>query len=242
MKLLCALLLLGYCSSVVAQTKDTAGYYMGLSSTGTFNHTNDASSYLLSNGLRMNIKKQKFGINSTSKWLYGKLDQKLTNNDVSSLLDFNYLKGRQLFYFWGLANYNSSYSLKVNQQFQAGAGLACNVVEKRPLTINVSDGIIYDYSDILVQDSIREVYYTPRNSFRLQIKSNFSERITFNGTGFLQNSLAIANDYIVKADASLSVKLKQWLSLTAALNYNKMSRTQTSNFFMTYGITLENYF
>ena len=103
-------------------------------------------------------------------------------------------------------------------------------------------GIIYDYSDIILEDGAREIYGTPRNSFRLQIKSNIKDRFIFNGNGFLQNSLEDAEDYIIKSDISLSVKLKKWLSVTSAFSYNEMSRTKKSNLIFTYGITIEKYF
>jgi hypothetical protein len=132
--------------------------------------------------------------------------------------------------------------LKINNQLQAGLGIAYNIIDKKTLVWNLSDGILYDYSDLNLINNTREVYGTPRNSFRLQIKWNIKDRLVFNGNGFLQNSLQYRNDYIIKSDIGISVKLKKWLSLTSAFSYNKMSRTQTSNLLLTYGILIENYF
>jgi hypothetical protein len=231
-----------WCSGLLAQYSDSTSYYAGYTSTGSYNSTNSSSAYLLNNGIKLGARKKSLSLNSTNKWLYGEQNKVLTNNDVSSVWDLNLYKTFPHFYYWGLFNYNKSYSLKINHQLQAGAGVAYNLVDTKPVILNVSDGIIYDYSDIILTDSVREVYGTPRNSFRLQVKVNLKERFIFNGNGFLQNSLEDAEDYIIKSDISLSVKLKKWLSITSAFSYNEMSRTKTSNLLLTYGITIEKYF
>ncbi len=190
----------------------------------------------------MGIKRKDIVLNSSNKWLYGEQNNKLTNNDISSVLDFNLYKTFPHFYYWGLLIYNSSYSLRVNNQLQGGLGIAYNVIDKTRLVVNLSDGIIYDYSDINLEDGTREVYGTPRNSFRLHVKWNVKDRLIFSGNGFLQNSLEYSDDYIIKSDASLAIKLKKWLSLTSTFSYNEMSRTKASNLLVTYGITIEKYF
>lgn len=235
--------LFNVCSiSVCAQYSDSVFYYTGLSSTGTFNKTNENSSYLINNVLKLGAKKKSITLNSNNKFLFGKQNDELTNNDLSSIWDINLYKTFPHFYYWGLFNYNSTYSLKVNNQLQAGLGIAYNIIHKKYLTVNLSDGLLYEYSDINIDDSIREIYQTPRNSFRLQIKWRIKDQFTFNGNGFLQNSLHDQKDYIIKSDLGLSVKLKKWLSISAAYSFNKVSRTKTENSFLTYGITIENYF
>jgi hypothetical protein len=225
-----------------AQYTDSTSYYAGYISTGSYNRTNSSSAYLLNNGIKLGARKKDLALNSSNKWLYGKQNNILTNNDLSSAWDLNLYKTFPHFYYWGLFNYNSSYSLKINHQLQAGVGVAYNFFDTKKITINLSDGIIYDYSDIILSDGVREVYATPRNSFRLQVKSNIKDRFVFNGNAFLQNSLEDAEDYIIKSDIGLSVKLKKWLSITSAFSYNEMSRTKKSNLIFTYGITIEKYF
>jgi uncharacterized protein DUF481 len=237
------LLLIFLCGkSLHAQFSDSVQYYAGFTSTGTYNRTNTSGYYLLNNGFKFSARKKAVRLNSTNKWLYGRQDDVLTNNDVSSAWDVNLYKTLPHFNYWGLLIYNSSYSLKVNNQLQAGAGIAYNVVDRKMIVVNLSDGLIYDYSDLNLTDSTREVYGTPRNSFRIQVKWNVKERLIFSGNCFLQHSLQDVNDYIVKSDLSLSVKLKKWLSITSAYSFNKMTRTRTENIFLTYGITIENYF
>lgn len=238
--LLISLLLLFFQKSK-AQFSDTVFYYAGISSTGTFNKTITNSSYLFNNGLRLGAKKKSLVMNSTNKWLYGVQNNKQTNNDFSSAWDFNLYKTFPHFYYWGMLNYTASYSLKINHQFQGGFGLAYNIIDRPNLVVNLSDGIIYDYSDLNTNEG-REIYGTPRNSFRLHIKWNIKEVLVFRGNGFLQNSLEDQEDYIIKSDASLSVKIKKWLSLTSAFNYNRMTRTNSENIFVTYGIVIEKYF
>lgn len=230
------------CTGLQAQYTDSTSYYAGYISTGSYNRTNSSSAYLLNNGIKLGARKKDLALNSSNKWLYGEQNNILTNNDLSSAWDLNLYKTFPHFYYWGLFNYNSSYSLKINHQLQAGVGVAYNFFDTKKITVNLSDGIIYDYSDIVLSDGVREIYGTPRNSFRLQIKSNIKDRFVFNGNAFLQNSLQDAEDYIIKSDIGLSVKLKKWLSITSAFSYNEMSRTKKSNLIFTYGITLEKYF
>lgn len=229
-------------TALQAQYTDSTEYYAAYTSTGSYNRTNSSSAYLLNNGIKLGARKKSLALNSTNKWLYGRQNNVLTNNDVSSAWDLNLYKTLPHFYYWGLFTYNTSYSLKINHQLQAGLGVAYNFFDTKKITVNISDGIIYDYSDIILSDGVREIYGTPRNSFRLQVKANIKDRFVFNGNGFLQNSLEDAEDYIIKSDISLSVKLKKWLSITSAFSYNEMSRTKKSNLLLTYGVTIEKYF
>jgi len=229
------------CLRLSAQHTDST-YYINYTSTGTFNKTNSNSSYLYNNMFKFSTKKKDITLNSINKWLYGEQNKELTNNDFSTSLDVDLRKTFPHFYYWGLLNYNSIYSLKINNQFQSGLGVAYNIIDKNSITLNLSDGILYDYSDLVLPNNLRDVYGTPRNSFRLLFKWTIKDRLSFNGNGFLQNSLQYKSDYIIKSDISAALKLKKWLSLTATFSYNKMSRTQTYNLLMTYGFIIENYF
>jgi len=217
-------------------------YYVSVSSTGTYNRTNQNQSYLFNNGLKFSTRKKNVALNFLNKWLYGQQNKVLTNNDGSSYLDVNLYKGPPRFNYWGLVNYNTSYSLKINSQLQSGLGVTYAIIDKKAIVLKLSDGIIYDYSNLTLKDKSRQVYGTPRNSFRLQIKCNYRQKVFFTGIGFLQNSLQYASDYIVRTDLSLSVKIKKWLSFTSAFSYNLMSRNKTENLFLTYGLVFENYF
>lgn len=230
-------------AQALAQDKiDSTAFYAGFTSTGTYNRTNSSSYYLLSNGIKLGLKKDDVVWNSTNKWLYGEQDRNLTNNDFSSSWDVNLYKTFPRFYYWGLVLYNTSYSLKINNQGQGGLGIAYNFIDKTTAQINLSDGILYDYSDLNLEGGTREVYGTFRNSLRLQLKWKFRQRFTFSGNAFLQNSLQYGNDYIIKSDASLSFKIWKWISLSGTFSYNEMSRTKSQNLFMTYGLTIENNF
>lgn len=224
-----------------AQSADTLVRYVGVTSSGTYNKTVNNSSYLLNNALRFGIKKHDLVMNANNRWLYGAQNDKLTNNDVSSLWDMNLYKTLPHFNYWALLNYTTAYSLKINHQVQGGVGIAYNIIDREALVINVSDGILYDYSDVIATDG-PERYGTFRNSARLHVKWNIKDRVVFRGNCFFQPSLDYGNDYIVKADASLALRLKKWLSLTSAFNYNKMTRTGAENLFITYGLSIERRF
>jgi hypothetical protein len=225
-----------------AQYSDSMHYYIGANATGSVNNTNDASSYLLNNALKMGIRQKSFSLNSTNNWVYGSQDKILTNNDYNSTLDFNLYKTFPHFYYWGLGNYMASYSLKINSQYQGGAGVAYNVIDKKTANLNISDGILYEHDDIFLRDTVRDVYSTYRNSLRLSFKWTIHDLVTVNGMGFYQNSFSNGNDYVLKGNLGLSVKIQKWLSLTSAFVYNRFNRTDQENTLFTYGLTIDKYF
>src|SRR5206468_9780802 len=145
---------------------------------GSINKANTGSSYLLNNGLVYEIKKKSIVFNSTNTWIYGQSNHSLTNNDYSSFLNFNLYKTFPYFYYWGLANYNTSFSLKINNQLLAGVGIAYDFVNTKNTYLNLSDGVLYDKSDLYLSDNTRDVYHTYRNSFRLQFKFVIKDMLT----------------------------------------------------------------
>ena len=225
-----------------AQYTDSTSRYVGYTSSGSVNKTNDGDSYLLNNMVKFGLRKKSISLNASNSWIYGKQDQDLTNNDFSSTVDFNLYKTFPHFFYWGLANYNTSYSLKINNQLLAGLGAAYNLIDKSNTLLNISNGILYDKSDLYLSDTIRDVYHTFRNSFRLLFRLNIKNTFVLEGSGFLQNSLKEKSDYIVRTNTSLSVKLAKWLNFTTAYTYNKYNRTSRTNSLLNYGFTVERYF
>jgi hypothetical protein len=224
-----------------AQFSDSVHYMAGLALSGNINTTDKGQNMVFNNGLRLGVKKEHLELNSNTSWIYGQQQQQLTNNDLNSTLDFNRFVFWPRFNYWGLANYNSSYSLKINNQYQAGAGVAYGIFEENAFKLKVSDGIILESSDIFLADTVREVYSTWRNSLRITAKATWSI-CTINYSGFWQPSLNDGSDYIIRSNISGSVKLKKWLSFTTSFTYNRFNRTGKENALFTYGITLENYF
>jgi len=225
-----------------AQYSDSAHYYVGLQSTGTANITSASKTYVFSNVLRAGVRKKDVQLNFTNSWLYGEAQKKLTNQDFSSILDLNLYKTLPHFYYWGLANYNTSYSLKINNQYQAGAGVAYNILDRNNAHLNLSDGLLYENSDINLADTVRDVYSTVRNSLRLSFRFLVWDAVTISSTSFVQNSLQLQSDYIVKSTATVTVKIKKWFSLSTSYTYNRFNRTQKENTLMSYGLMLERYF
>jgi len=239
MKQLLALSFLFFCvTTAFAQYNDSTFYRVNVTSTGSINKTTDGRSYLLNNGINFGIKKKDIVLTSTNTYVYGRQNNTLTNNDFSSSLFFNLYKTLPHFYYWGLLNYNTSYSLKINNQFLGGLGAAYSIVDTKNTYINFSDGILYDKSNLLTNLD----YDTYRNSFRLNFHFAFNDLVVLDGSNFLQSSLSDGNDYIIKSTTSVSVKLRKWISLTTSLNYNKMNITRSENLLFTYGLTLDKYF
>ncbi|WP_374950436.1 DUF481 domain-containing protein [Mucilaginibacter sp.] len=221
-----------------AQFNDTTHYHAMLSSTGSINKSNTDKAYLLNNSLNFGIKKNSIVLNATNTWVYGKQNAQLTNNDFSSALFFNLYKTFKHFYYWGLANYNTSYSLKVNNQLLAGLGVAYSFVDKQTAYVNVSDGVLYDKSNLLTDLN----YHTYRNSLRVQYHFLIKEIVTLDGSNFLQSSFSDKNDYIIRSSTTLGFRLRKWISLTTSLNYNKMNITNSDNLNFTYGLVFDKYF
>lgn len=232
-----------FCNTANAQFTDSTHHYINLTATGTINRTNGSSSYVFANGLKFSTRKEKWQLNSTNAWLYGEQQRVLTNNDFSSFWDFNfYPNGRKKLYYWGLVSYEKSYSLKLNSRFQSGAGIAWSIIDDKNNYLNLSDGILYEKSNLSLTDSTNDKYNTFRNSFRLRFRHTIKDIVTIDGINFLQNSLSNKEDYIIKVNLNLSVKLRKWLSLTSSFTYNKLNRTASENLLFTYGITAEKYF
>ncbi len=225
-----------------AQKNDSLSYYTNLSTTGNYNRTNQTRSYLFANSLIFAVKKEDIRAHLNTRWLYGKQQGNLSNNDFSNSFDLNLYKTFPGFYYWALLTYNRIYSLKINEQFQAGAGVAYNLIDKKNVRLNISDGILYEYGDIYEMDTVRTFYTIPRNSFRLQFRIEFAERFSFVTIGYFQNSLTSKSDYIIKNENTILIKLKKWLSLNGKFTYDRTNRTNSEALFMTYGLTFEKSF
>lgn len=226
----------------MAQFNDSTHYYISYGATGIINQTNDGKSYVLNNNFKFNVRKKSISLNATNSWIYGQQDHNLTNNDFVSTLDFNLYKGPPHFFYWGLANYTTSVSLKINDQLQTGAGVAYSVIDRQYAYLNISDGLLYEKSDLVVNDNTRDVYSTARNSFRLRFRFEIQHLFVIDGIGFIQNSLSNADDYIVKSITNFSVKVRKWLSFTTSVNYNRVNRTQRETLLLNFGLTAEKYF
>ncbi|MBS1662383.1 MAG: DUF481 domain-containing protein [Bacteroidetes bacterium] len=191
--------------------------------------------------------KKSAAVDFSNSWVYGKQNQVLTNNDFSSSLTFNLYKSLQHFYYWGMANYNTSIPLLINHQGQAGLGVGYNVIDKKTAVLILSDGPLYERGDLY--DSLyggpngnvfqRDRYQTVRNSFRLLYHWVLQDRYTFDGTWFLQNSFADWSDYILRLNGSVSIKLYKWLSFTTSVSYSRFTRTRGENTLVSFGLNIQ---
>lgn len=241
-KLLLIALLISLFLQAFSQFNDTTHYYVAFNGTGNINKTNTGDSYVLNNGLKFSVREKRVILNFSSGWLYGRQDQKLTNNDYSTSLDFNLNQKKTGFYYWGLGNYTTSYSLKIINQMQTGLGVAYTFFDDGKNQMNLSNGILYETNKIRLTDSTTLNYQTYRNSLRLYFKFTLGNAIVFDGIGFLQNSLNYKDDYIIKANSSLSFKINKWLSLSTMARFNKIEKTDRQNLLLSYGLKAERYF
>lgn len=238
MKILLLIFLLISPVFTYAQFSDSTNYHIVASSAGSINKTNNERAYLLNNNINFGLKKKSIVFNSTSSWLYGKQNNALSNNDFSTTMNFNLYKTFPNFYYWGLVNYNTSYSLKLENQLLAGAGIAYSFIDTINAYINLSNGVLFDQSSLVELAD----YNTFRNSLRLQYHFLIKSIITIDGSHFLQNSYSRKGDYIIRSSTTLGLKIRKWISFTTALNYNRLNVTQRENLNLTYGLSIDKYF
>jgi hypothetical protein len=224
------------------QFNDSTHHYVKYSATGIVNRTNDIRSFIVNNAFVFSVHKKKVDLTSTNAWVYGRQNRVLTNNDFSSVLNLDLLKNLQRLYYWGILNYVTSYSLKINHQFQGGAGLGYTVAKGEKFHFVVSDGILYETNDLDDPVIGHSKYQTFRNSLRIKLRCIVANTITFESTDFWQPSLSSFDDYIIQSATSLSLKIRKWLSITSSLTYNRFSRTHRENLLVTFGLTAEKYF
>lgn len=223
---------------------DSLHYRVRFSGTGVINRTEKASSYLLSNGLRLGTRYKRLDANAAANYIYGQQDKQLSNNDFNSTLDFNFHSRLPRFYYWGLGGFEKSYSLKVINRTQAGGGVAYSFLDRGDsLFLNVSDGLLYEYSSLEQPTNTSETFHSIiRNSLRLRLRYKWRQFITFESTSFLQNSLQNSGDYLIRSNTSLGFQVRKGIALTSAFTYNKVSLTNRENVLLTFGITLDQWF
>jgi hypothetical protein len=230
--------LAGFC-----QFSDTVNYYVNLSGTGNINRTSTGTSYILYNDLRFQVDKKKYSINSMASYVYGSDPTSKTNDDLLAMLNLDILKGIKKFYYWALTVYEKSYSLKVDSRLQAGAGVGYIFVNNAKANLEISDGFLFETSDLGVPDYHGESsYQTVRNSLRVKYRFIIKKIFHIDGVDFFQPSVSDGKDYILKLNSNFSVRLNKWLSLTASFNYNRQNITSSENLLLSYGVTVEKYF
>lgn len=225
-----------------AQFTDSTTKYVKLSSGGSVNKTSKGSNYLFNNLAQFNVKKKRTVLNSAVSYIYGMSPEKLTNNDFALTSNVNLYRHYKEFYYWGLVNYNSSYSLNIKAQGQAGLGIAYNFLNRDDLWLNVSNGIIFEASRIIQADSSVVDYQTTRNSLRLQFMYKIENRFSFRTSNFFQPSFEYISDHTLASDSELNYQLWKGINLNMHLLYNKISRTQRENLIFTYGLGYQKYF
>lgn len=233
----CLALTLVYCCTL-GQSTDTTVYYINQSSTGNFNQTNDGISYTLNNSLKFNIARKNMVLSTSNNYLYGEQLNLLSNNDFNSLVDFSLNKKLSKLYYWGMATYTKSYSLKVDNRLQGGAGISYTLVDRKVLFLNLSDGFLYEFSDLYNL----EAYQTTRNSIRLKFMVSLKSYVTLESSNFFQPSITYFEDNITLSNTTLTIKLYEWLSLKGSVIYNKISLTGKENLISNIGFGIEKYF
>jgi hypothetical protein len=237
-------LLCGILSYYVAlsQFNDSTHYLLSYAATGTINKANEGNSYVLNNAFTFEVSKKAFSLNTTNNWVYGESENHVTNNDFSSALNFDLYRAVRTWYYWGLASYTSSYSLDISKQFQVGGGMGYNAIRKKNAELVISDGILFETSNLYESDPGKKNTVTARNSLRIKYRWVILNTIVLDGMHFWQPALNSLSNYIIRSTGNLSVSLSKWLSFTTSLTYNRINQTNRENMFINFGFTFEKYF
>lgn len=240
---LCAVLITNAQQDSLPHVRDTIAWNVGFTGTGNFNRTNDGTTYVFNNSIRVGASSKWINANLSSGWIYGKNPSSLTNNDFLLVADADVLRNVRRWYYWGLTAYESSFSLKIDNRVQTGAGIGFTVFKKENAFFVITDGLLYEKSELLEPDlKGRLGYETIRNSFRIKFRVLLMGKLTVDGSHFLQNSLQDGDDYIIRSNTTVGWRLRKWLNLTMALTYNNIRITERENLMFNYGITVDHLF
>jgi len=240
--LLGLIVVLSSSGAALGQFNDSINHYIYVGSTGTFSKTNDLASYVLSNNFKFAISKKKLSFNTANTWVYGKQSGVKSNNDFSSLIEFDFLKKQKRVYYWGNGTFDKSFSLKIDYRYQAGAGLGVNFAQSPKLVLNVTEGLIYETGNMIDRELGERHYDVWRNSARFKYRWVIQDFVILDGFVLYQPSISTRHDTIFKTSTTLSVKVRKWLSLSSALTYNEITLTDRRNLIVTYGVVMERFF
>ena len=235
------------CAAAQADTtkpkRDTIAWNFGFTGTGNFNRTDDGTTYVFNNSVRLGASSKLLNANLNSSWIYGKNPTSLTNNDFLTVFDADLFRNTRRWYYWALTAYESSYSLKIDNRVQTGWGLGLTVIRKPTASLVITDGLLYERSQLTEPDvHDRTKYETARNSFRIKYKILMMGKLSVDGSHFLQNALGDSKDYVIRSNTVVGWRLKKWLNLTMALTYNKIKITERENLLFSYGISIDQLF
>lgn len=240
--LLLVILVSLFIKNTAAQFSDSTHYFIGYAATGIINTTETGKSYVFNNLLRANVNKNDVSFNSAYSWIYGKQNTVPSNNDLTITTDLNYRKDSSRFEYWALGNYDKSLSLHINHRLQYGGGLSYDIIQSNNNRLNISEGLLYENSNLLLDNNVKDIYQTWRNSLRLKYFFHVKDLISLEGVHFLQNSLSMKTDFIIKSSSALTVKIYRWVNFTTTLTYNKLNRLKRENLLLTVGVSFEKYF
>lgn len=251
--LLISLLSIVYTTKSIGQEVLPKANKLEVSASGSLNKTATDLINVYNTHIRYSYTLDKTEFNAQTKWIYGSKLAGISNNDVTITLDGNrFHDQKKHLNSWILGSFTSSYSLNIYSQLQAGVGLAYKFEllkqdrikkdEKETpyqnlITLRVSNGIIYEHSNILNKESVQEMYYILRNSLRLQLVANMWHNVSLRGTYFWQPALNDIKDVNMIADVSLGIKLSNNIKFDTKFAYNYITRTAKENLIFTYGIS-----
>lgn len=229
--------------SAKSQFNDSIHNYIQYAATGVINKTENTRSYLISNAFTYNMRRSRNALKFEGSYVYGKQLGIKSNDDFNSLVDFNlFPRDSSKLYYWGLTNYDKSFSLNIIGRLQAGLGVGYIFFKSESRSLSLSNGILYENNKIELDDGTNEKNNLLRNSLRLNYRFVIKDIIVMKGSNLLQNAVGNSDDYIIRLDNSLNLTLSTWLSFRTGFTFNRNNLTGRENMLLTLGLTAEKFF
>lgn len=248
---LLALLYYTQISTAQEEKEDIKHHKVNVAATGSLNKTTSDVINVYNTNIRYGYTIENAEFNASAKWIYGSKTAGLSNNDVILSIDGNRFHKRiKKFNTWVLGSFTSSYSLNIFSQFQAGVGVAYKItfLEKErettektrkhtdAISLRMSNGIIYEQSNVINAESKQELYNVFRNSLRVQLQAQAWDKVELSGTFYWQPVLNNLRDRNIILDIALGFKIANNIKFDTRLGYNYISRTAKENLTLTYGV------
>lgn len=233
MKIIYTILLILFSSNISAQLfqqDTTAKLKMNISLKGYFNNTSTSQTILGSESFSTTYKTKRIEYNTFTTYIWGRTNEKMTNDDISTGFYVDIRKDRRL-YTWLVGQYDKSLSLDIDYRFQSGSGLGFFIVREKGFYINLSNGLICE------TNSIEQDIFL-RNSSRLKFNLKH-KNLSLESTTYYQPSLCHNGDIIFKNLNTLDLKINGGLSFQISLMNNYVSVQDKKNLLYTIGFNYQ---
>ncbi len=217
-----------FVSAQQEEPKDTTEFSYKIGISGYYNRTSTSDALISNYNGNLTRVSNKTDCSLSTTYLWGVSNNILSNDDFFGNLFLDFRKKKKTF-IWTMSQFDRSFSLNIRYRVQTGGGLGFYLLRDENNTISITNGFLYDASNI--NDVVR-------NSCRLKI-SKKHKHYKFETVGFYQPALSDEEDYIIKINTSLDIKIKHHTYLQFVFQNNQSTKTNKSNLLYTIGINYQ---